>query len=202
MGGIQFPKLATLAKEIWQWCEKRDLWLFASYISSAENTEADRESRSRSDETEWSLSPTVFTLINKSYGNFEVDLFATYTNKKCNVFYSWIPDLETAAVDAFTVFWGDKYFYAFPPFALVLRVLRKIIVDRAEGILVVPYWKSQPWFPIFQKLLVSEPLILGPDYNLLNSPFRKEHPLWRSLSLAAGKLSAKRFCQEVRRTQT
>lgn len=27
MGGIQFPVLNKIAREIWQWCEKRNLWV-------------------------------------------------------------------------------------------------------------------------------------------------------------------------------
>lgn len=34
MGGIQFPHLT---KTIWQWCEKRNIWLFASYINTKDN---------------------------------------------------------------------------------------------------------------------------------------------------------------------
>lgn len=30
MGGIRFPKLAQLAREIWRWCEDRHIWIFAS----------------------------------------------------------------------------------------------------------------------------------------------------------------------------
>lgn len=31
-GSSRFPKLSSLAKSIWQWCESRDIYLFASYI--------------------------------------------------------------------------------------------------------------------------------------------------------------------------
>ena len=37
MGGIQFPKLNNLAREIWQWCEPRKIHVFASYINTQEN---------------------------------------------------------------------------------------------------------------------------------------------------------------------
>ncbi|XP_070522364.1 uncharacterized protein [Cardiocondyla obscurior] len=57
------------------------------------------------------------------------------------------------AIDAFTLPWNHFYFYAFPPFILISRVLRKIIEDKAEGVLIVPWWPSQPWFPIFSRLL-------------------------------------------------
>lgn len=45
MGGVQFLRLNGIAQEIWQWCEERKLWIFASYIAPQENVEADRGSR-------------------------------------------------------------------------------------------------------------------------------------------------------------
>ena len=53
MGGIQFEKLNKITREIWQWCENLRIWIFASYISSKENFEADFESRHLEPETEY-----------------------------------------------------------------------------------------------------------------------------------------------------
>lgn len=78
-----------------------------------------------------------------------------------------------------------------PPFILVTRVLRKIIDDRAEEVVVVPWWPSQPWFPLFQRMLIEEPLILSPSNNLLSAPLRSQYPRVNSLSLAAGRLSGR-----------
>lgn len=41
MGSVQHPTLSQLARTIWQWCEERDIWLYASYVSSASNYLAD-----------------------------------------------------------------------------------------------------------------------------------------------------------------
>ena len=49
------------------------------------------------------------------------------------------------ATDAFTLCWNMNA-HLFPPFSLIGRVLRKIKEDRTSGILVVPYWSTQPWF--------------------------------------------------------
>lgn len=47
MGGIQFPHLTDVTKQLWQWCEYRHLYVFASYIRSSDNFDADQESRRR-----------------------------------------------------------------------------------------------------------------------------------------------------------
>jgi len=95
-------------------------------------------------------------------------------------------------VDAFTVPWGPLgLFWAFPPFAL-LRTLRKIVTDGATGIVLVPNWANQPWFPLFQDLQISDAVTLRPAPNLLLSPCKtRRHPLWPSLEMTAALLSGR-----------
>lgn len=188
MGGIRFPHLSNLAKEIWQWCEMRKIVLFASYINTYENVEADHESRKTND-TEWELSYGAFQKIVATLGNPEIDLFASRTNAKCNQYISWKPDPDAITIDAFTISWHKKFFYAFPPFALILKCLRKIINDKATGILVFPYWPGQAWFPLLKRMLTSDIVIFEPKRDLLRSNYRSCHRLHRSLSLGAATLS-------------
>lgn len=56
MGGIQYEELSKIAKDIWKWCERRNIWIFASYIKSEENSIADFESRRLERETEYELN--------------------------------------------------------------------------------------------------------------------------------------------------
>lgn len=37
MGGVQYPHLNSLARQIWLWCEIRNIWFFASYINTRDN---------------------------------------------------------------------------------------------------------------------------------------------------------------------
>ncbi|XP_018377926.1 PREDICTED: uncharacterized protein LOC108770722 [Trachymyrmex cornetzi] len=92
MGDVRFKKLSNLAKSIWRWCEDRELFIFASYISSKDNADADFESRRLGDGTEFELSETVFRRIVKEWGLPEIDLFATRINTKCKDYVSWIKD--------------------------------------------------------------------------------------------------------------
>ena len=189
MGGIRFQELNKLTKEIWQWCESRDMHIFASYIQSGQNTIADAESRKLPHETEYELSEQVFNELVQKFGTPVIDLFASRNNRKCDKFISWRNDPEAWAVDAFTVSWSKGLGYAFPPFAVILRVLQKIIIDKARIILVVPCWPTQAWYPLFTQLSVTELLHFSPDKNLVLSVDRKPHPLWRKLSLVASLLS-------------
>lgn len=191
LGGIQFPHLNDLARNIWQWCETRNLWLFASYVNTKDN-HADEESRKINPDTEWELSDRAFRMIKKNFGCPDIDLFASRDNAKCDLFVSWKQEPDAYAVDAFTLDWKTKYFYAFPPFSLVLKCLRKIIEDDAKGILVFPHWCSQPWYPLLQNLLDSHILYLNPNKFLLQSHFRECHPLHAKLTLGVARLCGRR----------
>lgn len=192
-GGVQYPHLSDLSRKIWEWCEPRKIWLQASYIPSIKNVEADRASRNTNIDTEWELAQTAFKQIEQEFGPFTVDLFASRINTKCKQFCSRFPDPEAKTVDAFTVSWKNEAFYAFPPFALILRTLRKIINDKATGIVIVPLWPTQPWYPLFTSMLVEPTITFKPNQTLLISPYRdRSHPLAPHLSLVAGKLSGQR----------
>ncbi|CAB0043256.1 unnamed protein product [Trichogramma brassicae] len=185
MGGAQHTHLNDITRKIWQWCERRNIVIFASYIASKENVEADEESRRLEPETEFSLSDYAFKEVIQNFGIPDIDLFASHSNKKCERFISWKKDPESETVDAFTINWKGLFFYAFPPFSIVLKVLRKIKVDTAEGIVIVPDWPGQPWFPLFKKMLVKEPIRFKPNKNLIMFSNR-HHPMWRSITLWAG----------------
>jgi len=157
---------------------------------------ADAESRSLAFETEYELSSAAFARISRTFGAPEFDLFASRLNSKCPRFCSWKPDPDAECVDAFTISWSGFFFYAFPPFCLILRVLQKIETDQATGILVVPNWPTQPWFPRFHALLASPSITLSVNKFLLVSVDRQPHPLHRSLSLVAGILSGRRTGSE------
>lgn len=191
MGSVQYPHLHKVARALWEWCESRNLYVFASYINTKNNEKADSLSRRRFSDTEWELGDYAFHEIKHCFGEFDIDLFASRANAKCPIYVTWQREPDAWAIDAFTISWKNVYFYAFPPFALILKTLNKIIIDKAEGVLVVPYWQTQPWFPLFRKLACNSFITFLPDIKLLKSPSRLPHPLHRSLRLVAAKLSGK-----------
>lgn len=181
---------------------QQNLFIYAALIPSSQKVVADEESGVFSEETEWSLEQSFFNEISSVFGQFDIDLFASSINKKCPLFVSWFPNPLAFAIDAFSLNWGKFYFYAFPPFILILKTLRKIISDRAEGVLVVPWWPAQSWFPLFNQLVITRPIRFEPNINMLSSPFRDFHPNWTRISLVAARLSARpSFFKESRRRQ-
>lgn len=194
MGGVMYQNLNNLSREIWSWCEKRNILVYASYIPSKENTIADEQSRILRVESEYTLHSSIYSDIISCFGRPSIDLFASRVNKKCKIYVSWLKDPGALTSDAFTLKWEKSlFFYAFPPFPLIGRILKKIIEDRSIGILVVPYWPNSSWFSLFLRLCSQKPIIFEPSKQLLLSPFRKPHPLWRNIRLVASKLSGELF---------
>ena len=85
--------------------------------------------------------------------------------------------------------WGIVRGYAFHPFALVGRCLRKLLDENMPHlVLVAPVWQSQPWYPLLLELCVAPP-ILFPRYQGLLTRQEEAHPLVK-LPLAGWLLSA------------
>lgn len=192
MGGIQYPHLCSVARQIWQWCENRKLYLFASYIKSTQNVIADTQSRKSHSDIECELNDDYYKSILKTYGVPEIDLFAARANAKCDLYVAWKNDPDAFKLDAFTLSWKPYFFYAFPPFVLITKVLQKIISEQSEGIVVVPDWPTQPWYPVFHRLAISKPIHFGPCDNLLKS-YSSNLQFRQRLILVAARLSGKRL---------
>lgn len=137
------------------------------------------------------LAPNYFKFLQSKFGSFKIDLFASYATRQCARFYSYLPDPYAEGVDAFSYTW-ESGSYAFPPFNLITRTIQKIQCGNSDVTLVVPNWETQPWFPLFKKLAVSEIVILGPNKSLLFDPFRNCYiSLTNKMSPMAAVLSGK-----------
>lgn len=109
----------------WEWCIERNLWVSAGQIPGCNNVETDLYSRELEDAIEWQLNPSVFKNITKTFGTTDLNLFSNGINKKLVIFISWHPEPATQVIDVFSLVWKQMYFYKFPPFSLVGKVLSK-----------------------------------------------------------------------------
>ena len=188
MGGSKSKQCNDIARHMWLFAKEGDLWLSSAYIKGSLNVIADRRSRSFDRELEWKLNPKVFTdILSCLKVNCEIDLFASRINCQLKTFVSYKPDPETYAVDAFTLPWNELKFYAFPPFSIICRVLQKVSEDSATGVILVPFWPTQAFFPILLRMLISFPVFIDRSPGLLHLPSQPQlkHPLHHKLQLLA-----------------
>ena len=194
MGGSHSLECNALAREMWLWASDRNLWLSSSHVPGILHVTADRESRVFNIDGEWMLNPLMFQKLHTLYKcGFTVDLFASRIDNQLPSYYSWRADPSAKIVDAFSVPWTSHFFYAFPPFCLIPKVLQKISQERATGVVIVPNWKTQTWYPTVIAMCLTEPILLSRHKELLLQPHNNSliHPLWRKLDLLACHLSGK-----------
>lgn len=141
----------SISRDIWGFCQEKNLWLYAVHIAGVDNSEADHESRIKAN-TEWELPQEVFNRLDDDLGPFEIDLFASRLAHKLDKYASWIPDPFAAHIDAFSFDWKKYKCFAFPPFSLILKVTRKVLQENAQGLILTPYWTTQPWLPRLRKV--------------------------------------------------
>ena len=149
-------------------CIQKNIWVKASYIESKHKKVADKESRKVHDNLEWTLKQHVFEKVIKLFGKVTIDLFASHVNHKVERYYSYTVDTDSCGVDSFTKNWAKEIIYAFPPFAIISRMLKKIEKDEATGVTIVPHFTTQPWFSRLLRILIEDPLLL-PKINM--SPY-------------------------------
>ena len=95
-------------------------------------------------------------------------------------------------MNALTQNWDCLYGYAYPPTALIPRVLRKLrLQPTAQILLVAPFWPSQPWFCQMTSLLTDLPRAISQRDNLLkNAVTGMRYPKPEEMRLTVWSLSA------------
>ena len=144
MGGTGNQTLLKLSKEIWQYLLKHQITITTEYLPSSLNMEADWQSRNSRDPSEWKLCPKVFQQVCQRRGMAKIDLFASRLSHQLPQYFTRKPDPFSQGTDALQQIWGNQFLYEFPPFRLILQVLKKMSYDQTEKLLLVtPTWQSQ-----------------------------------------------------------
>ena len=147
-GGARSRPLSRRTEQLLLWCQAQSISLTAKHVPGKLNVLADSLSRSHTIvQTEWTLAHSVLEPIWRAWHKPLVDLFASKFNFRLPIYVSPVPDPQAWRVDAFSVPWTHLQAYAFPPFPLLTKVLRKAREEQANLILVAPFWPAQPWFP-------------------------------------------------------
>lgn len=186
MGGTRSQSCDIVARDIWHWAIKQQIWLSATHIAGITNVLADSESRLFVDKSEWKLSSEAFHLCTQRWGLPDIDLFATRINNQLPRFASWRPDPEAIAIDAFTLIWEKQFIYCFPPFCLLSRVVAKANAEKCRAIIIAPAWPTQPWYSRLQHH-ARDIIKFHQHPSLLSLPGQpgQQHPLRDRLHLTA-----------------
>ena len=161
-GGTTCRKLCDLALSLWDFCVVRNITLAASHVAGVRNGRADKLSRLDAGDHDYYLSSSMFASFSQSLSfPLKVDLFASRLNFKIPNYVSWHADPLSSSVNAFSLRWYD-FVYLFPPIPLIDRVLCKFENDNVKhGLLICPYWPSQPWFAKLLELLIDYPILFS-----------------------------------------
>ena len=157
-GGTHSAEMCALLWKIMTWCHHYHITLKARHIPGCLNVMADLLSRSNQvQSTEWSLHPQVFKQICQKWFTPHVDLFATHLNHKLPLYVSPIPDPRAWDIDALNINWTNLTAYAYPPTALLHKVIQKIRQCQCLIIVIIPR-------------LARDALVLGPSAALNRDP--------------------------------
>ena len=122
----------------------------------------------------------------------QIVLFATSANLCCSIYFSQFRDPMSAGTDAFLQSWEGLQAYAFPPVAIIPRVLATLRASTGtELTLVAPHWAQCPWFSDLLQLSLAPPVVLPARHDLLRLPqSRHLYPVLSRLRLRAWRLSS------------
>ena len=145
--GSKKPHLQEIAMKIDNLCRTKGIKVDCCWIPRTVNVQADFLSRCH-DSDDWSVLDWLFRFLDKKWGPYTVDRFASDYNAKCEIFNSrfWCP--HTSGVDAFKQIWSNQANWVVPPPRLVCRSINKVLTDKCSCTLVIPEWRSAPFWPI------------------------------------------------------
>ena len=138
-------KLHALYKHIYWYCFRNEIELEAEWIPREKNEFADWYSK-LIEPHDVKLNPIIFKSLQRRWGKFSIDLFASHENYQMLPYFSryWTPN--THGVNAFNFKWPN-YSYANPPFKLIAQVIDYAQEQKLQGLcLLLPFWTSAIWW--------------------------------------------------------
>ena len=138
-GDTRSQVLFLKAREILLWIESMQVTILPQFIQGSLNTRADLLHQ-------W---PAI------------IDLFVTSLTARLPVFFAPAWEPKATGVDGFLQPWDNLQAYAFPPIAIIRRVLLKPRASHhCDLTLIAPFWPQREWFPDLLELLSDIPIEL------------------------------------------
>lgn len=169
-GGTRSPQLCYKTWELLKLAIRNNIRLKAAHIAGKLNVLPDQLSRIVIRPTEWTLKDSVLNQIFNQWGKPFIDLFASFQNRKMEMFCTWDPHPAALAMDALTISWDRMFGYAFPPICLIPKVLEHMKQFHCQIILIAPQWPRRHWYPMLLQMCVAHPIRLPYRPDLLTQP--------------------------------
>ena len=150
-GGTRSHTLMQMTIRLLKWCDSKAITLVPVHLPGVRNIQADSLSRvGQTLTTEWTMTMESLRPVFAKWGEPQIDMFATFANRRLVKFVSPYPDPRAEWTDAMSMPWDKErgLLYAFPPFKMVPQVLQKIA--QSPGVQVILIAQLQPaasWFP-------------------------------------------------------
>lgn len=178
IGGTRSPELCEIALQFWDFANTHKIQCIAHHVPGIRNSLADSYSRNHYDRHEYTISNEVFnSLIANIPFKPTIDLFASRLNHKLPIYSSYLPDPYASYVDSFSFPWKDNS-YIFPPIPLIAKVMKKIISESINNVLLItPAWSGLTSLPVILPLLISNPIYIDNSHVLGQVPTRHRFSL-------------------------
>jgi hypothetical protein len=207
-GSQRSPRLTDIVRKVFLYCVLHNITMSSDYVGSGVIIKSGADLLSRgSDASDCRLHPHLYAALWHLAGRFEVDRFATALNVQGDLgtgaplpYWAMCADGRAVGVDALTADWRGVHNYAFPPVALVGKVLLLVREQKASAVIVVPEWPSQWWWPLalemaalrvdLQRLAVG-PVLVAAKEGAPDHPFGPNFPnpyqvRWNALVIKGG----------------
>lgn len=173
------PLLMAELRLLLQLLDDLHIRLEPRYIRSELNP-ADEFSR-LTDRDAWSLVPSVQRMLLAKVARsarmpVSLDPFACHQSKVCARFASRRSDPEALAFDGCALDWRSEVVWINPPWALLPDIIGKIDSERPAGVLIVPVWPSQVWWPRLLQLPGTHLDLPPPKFSVQALHGRKVEP--------------------------
>lgn len=153
-------------------CKRYNIYLTPPRLVPSRFNPADYATRHR-DYDSVRISRHTLERLSLQWGPFSIDLFASCTNAICPRYFASqplrgeAPDEGAEALDALAQPWLNlSRAWIFPPVHLIEQSLRKIILERPVGVLILPHLPSALWWPLYQQLSGDTQLLRPTDFKV------------------------------------
>ena len=193
-GGTHSRSMCELTSRLLKWTEDIDVHLEARYLPGQNKSPSGSLKPSGSGHCNGVDSPPSGGEGTPELVGLAVDQPVRVETQRSQlpVYCSLVPDDQAALEDAFRHPWDNLDVYAFPPFALLGKVLSRVRQSRnCSMTLVAPLWADRDWFADLLLLLTHQPLALPLWDDVVHQPHNDLlHPGVPALKLHAWRLSS------------